>query len=738
MKHIFILFAAATAIAQSISISGAPATGHAARATQPITLVATGATAPVRWIQVSGEPLYFSAPTATTTSVTPPAAGTYSARIVATNGTADLQFGAVAAASSGAVKWADPNIAKMYGPAMRLGGSPYTEFHRDLANKIWTKFQLPDWNGADWKTQLTGTVSVANGSNVITGASGTTFLTHFCAAGVGSFSANWIVIWHDGGAGRRLQRMATCASDSSGTLDGNWTGTSGTYSYSRVLCPGCWTGGSDNLNYYDVVSAFYRLYYRTGDTLWRDRARVLADNWNEGPGWDEGRIVYFGSPGPLRAPPRTMALLGLMWWAYESGNSAWWSNNTGALDSIKADVDTEVGGANNLIGDIREQMYRLAFLAVASVWHPDSAKRSAYLASVQSSITSQWAARGSGGVPPISLYYGTAPWNGGAAAGTVTVTTGSAVVTGAGTNFTAGNSFGNQQTPTGRPSFWVATASNGLTGDARAYTVQTFTSSTSITLSEPYAGPGCEAGCSGRYWQMNTITGRAWQPFQLGLGAAMWRVIHQFTGIEAARQFAIDWAGYVTSQGWQSSTRGLRFAVGGPDCAAPAVEGSSNCLFKSAVDNPFGIWDARMLNTEATQGCAAAIEYGASALLSACDDLYSAAYSCSAGMPSYDTKCAQQLVESVAGSDPTPKTVGFAYGVGGGSSYPAARVGGYVADPRSIVVAAGSGVTVDVRYPDGQVIATTCTAGACTANYDAAQGTPKVRITRGGIVGGWR
>jgi len=70
---------------------------------------------------------------------------------------------------------------------------------------------------------------------------------------------------------------------------------------------------SNNLNYYDVVHALYKLYYRTGLTKYQTEARTFADNWYK---FATGQGYYYGAP-------RAMAYLGMIDRAVDGRPSIW-------------------------------------------------------------------------------------------------------------------------------------------------------------------------------------------------------------------------------------------------------------------------------------------------------------------------------------------------------------------------------------------------------------------------------
>ncbi len=133
---------------------------------------------------------------------------------------------------------------------------------------------------------------------------------------------------------------------------------------------------SNNLNYYDVVHALFKLYYRTGLTKYQTEARMLADNWYK----------YASGQGYAISAPRVIGYLGLIDRAIDGHYSIWgaldyylnypWPLTTLFTSSTPYPVGT--------IFDARETGYAVRFLARAaslfanSDGTPNAAKRTQY------------------------------------------------------------------------------------------------------------------------------------------------------------------------------------------------------------------------------------------------------------------------------------------------------------------------------------------------------------------------
>jgi hypothetical protein len=136
-------------------------------------------------------------------------------------------------------------------------------------------------------------------------------------------------LWWNGpdgqGSGRFLVQVSTIDSPTSLTIQrygGYWgpTAESTNIQYSSPSLPELgiyWnytSQPSNNLNYYDVVHALYKLYYRTNLTKYLTEARTLADNWYK----------YATSQGyDNLGAPRAMGFLGMIDRAIDGRPSIW-------------------------------------------------------------------------------------------------------------------------------------------------------------------------------------------------------------------------------------------------------------------------------------------------------------------------------------------------------------------------------------------------------------------------------
>jgi len=81
-------------------------------------------------------------------------------------------------------------------------------------------------------------------------------------------------------------------------------------------------GDNVGSNFYDLALSLYLLYYRTGDTAWRDCARLVAKNWRDDPLNQNINAYLSGNYSLSVPPPRSFSTLGLAIFALEAGDSS--------------------------------------------------------------------------------------------------------------------------------------------------------------------------------------------------------------------------------------------------------------------------------------------------------------------------------------------------------------------------------------------------------------------------------
>jgi hypothetical protein len=583
--------------------------------------------------------------------------GEYSFRLTVTDeegrqGVQDFIVGAVETDENDVVIHADPNINFVFGPMMRLGKSAWPwqdENHRDLSETYGRLVMSGEgvW-AADWATPLPGTITASPRNRVITGM-GTSFQSDFCGGpGNTKPATSFSVIVLGSGANSYPAAIAECTSDTqillapgeessapaladapySRTLNGYWWG-------------GAWNGagGANNANYYDNVMAHYALYYRTGLTRYRDYARALADRW-------------YDSPFFLRAPfPRMWSLGGVLWRAYEGRLYHWWEQKLNpALDTMALQV-----GQSTQINDLREEAYRLAYVAIAGRLTEDSSRADRYKQAIITAAKRRWApSRNSEGYW-LSNSYGYASWNG--KVGRVNVSTGSTSVIGVGT--TSSDSHPN--------SGWNSTRVGNcffIPGDAEAYSVQAVLSSTELILDRPYAGPNRERS----EWQVSNLCGTGVQPFMLGIAMTAWGYGYELTSEPEMREFSVQAANWVLDKGVQKSTKGLYYGRVYPNCEPP-TEDNGNCAYDSR--SAARVEASRFLNGEVLGALAHAYSQDPKpAMRGDIDRLFGAVFGKRSGP---ETDSIYTTLLSVSTNGCCPKNFGFFYGFGKSWSWPAVR-----------------------------------------------------------------
>jgi hypothetical protein len=612
------------------------------------------------WEQLEGpSPVKWSDAATANPTVSNLVFGEYKVKLTVTDEDGDqtfkeLDFGSVPTKDNGVVANPDSNVEFVFGPLLRYGASPWSwqdENHRDLAEAYGRAVQ--EGNGkwaADWKTQLAGTVTTTKGSRVITG-NGTSFQTDFCGSPgkttpVDSYTV--VVLWN--GSQRYPAVVSSCQSDTSLVVA---TGEENNYPalnevpVSRTLNGAWWggawngTGGSNNANYYDNVMAHYALYYRTGLTRYRDYARNLADTW-------------YDSPFFLKAPyPRLWSLGGIMWRASEDGKAEWWDRLHPALDQWARQIIVP-----STLGDVREEAYKVAFVALASRLTPDHARADRYRQAVLDAAQKRWNPQRQEDGSWLTQTYGYASWNG--KVGKANLTNGSATVTGVGTTGSDAHP-GSGWNPSRIGNCFYAP------GDSEAYTVVGVPSATEVTLDRPYNGTTKE----NFGWQMSNLCGKGVQPFMMGIIGTTWDYVYKLTGDPLARDFVTGVANWILNNGVQESTKGLYYGRIFPNCE-PIRDKRPSCSYDPGSTG--SVEASRVLTGEVLGALSAGYGIEKNPSMRAKNDkLYGAVFGKDDG-PEADGVYATLLKASANGC--CPKNFGFFYGFGHASNWPAIRLSG--------------------------------------------------------------
>lgn len=566
----------------------------------------------------------------------------------------EFVFGAVATDDEGRVQPEDPMVTKVFGPMLRWGLSPWPyldDRHAVFANHFGQSLTANPKFRDDWNEPLSGTVSVTNGSNTVTGT-GTNFQVDFCGSEGATTpdQTRVFVLWYPAGGGRfgrRTFSVTSCDSPTQMKFDSIYltTGNLSGLQYARMGCLGCWIGGSDNFNYYDNVMAHYAMYYRTALTKYRDYARLLADRWWSSPATDQGRACTFGGDaGRSCTAPRVQAYVGLLWRAHDGRPDMW--------PDLRIGINHFKTGQSRLVFDVREQGYSLSFVAVAAMLDPDQIKRNEYLADVNASVNDLWkASQDSSGVW-LNYSYGyeannTNPPN------SINVTRGS--------NEILGNNTANYW-PVNSAGLWILRQ-----GDRRPYYTQPGSNNTRLILDRPYEGESA----NGQLYQMNVFVGYGVAPFTLGiLGNGMYYA-YLATGNESARQIVLDVAHWLKRYGVRVATRGLYYGRLYPPCE-PDPDTAPNCIFGSASD-PLIVAAERYLSGEVIKTFTEAyLLSGDPDLKATADDLVGAALGKTGG-PLTDNNFVLELDQTLQFDK--AKNFGFWFGFGASHTWPAGRLG---------------------------------------------------------------
>jgi hypothetical protein len=465
-----------------------------------------------------------------------------------------------------------------------------------------------------------------------------------------------------------------------------------------------WINGSSNVNYYDNVMAFYTLYYRSGIDDYLNYARNLADIWYTMPWFDQGRAALSGSSTLF---PRLQSITGLVLRALD-GQPSYWSG-------IEQYVNYDYGFANvppaagMALNDIREQGYATAFLALAALYDPTPANQATYVSELETVISNVWAPAAQPGGNWMNITDGNATWNG--AAGTAIVQNGSNIVNG--TNTAWEQDWFNQN------SFWTADPNGVTNGDSIAYTA-TVLSPTQLSLNIPYQG----ANNSGRGWQANNLVGTGTQPFMLGVVGNSFYYAYLATGDARLPGYLTNIQNWLSTQGYRPDARGLWYGRVFPNCEPIAIT-NSNC-------SGGNVEQSRFLSGEVVGTLSAAyLISGNGAVATFGDNLYGAMFGGPTGGPDSDSTYVTDVAPGGwAMQNNLAKDFGFFFGFGGGSTWPAARLGTSALPPPmgcSYSLAANG-----AALPSGGGTGTvSITASAPGCPWTATSASPGVSITAG-------
>jgi hypothetical protein len=362
------------------------------------------------------------------------------------------------------------------------------------------------------------------------------------------------------------------------------------------------------------------------------------------------------------------------------------------------------------ISDIREQGYTLAFTALGALFDPSPSHVAAYNTSLLWALNNRWAPQQESDGSWRNLSYGFATWNG--HPGTVTVTNGSRIVQGTGTNW--------QPSWFNSAAFWSGNT-NGTQGDPFAY-VATYVSPTELMLDRPYTG----GNAAGRGWQLSNLVGVGTQPFMLGILGSAFRYAYLATNEERFRDYTVDIANWISQHGYRPATRGLWYGRYFANCE-PIAEGNRFC----AAEN---VEQSRILTAEVLNAFSYARLVRPSAdLTRRGDDLFGAMFGKLGGPGSDQNYLTGYNDNGFMFLATNGKWFGFMFGFSFSSSWPAARIDAGTPDPIPVDVPVAfdlasvpdaESLRLTVSLPNGGTpIVQTCTSSPCTVSLDKRLGT---------------
>ncbi|MDQ6759689.1 MAG: hypothetical protein M3Z32_07480, partial [Acidobacteriota bacterium] len=455
-----------------------------------------------------------------------------------------VSYGAVATDANGSIVIPDATAAQIIGPQLKFcsvptgcpGGTPWpyiddrAAYVADVVGR-----SIPSMWPQDWNTPATGTIVCTNGSQSCVGT-GTNFVTEICTPGKA------LVLYYPsadypGTFGRGLHYPSSCADATHLTLGSPYVDSAGTTPAMQyaVLSEALNTAylnfaGRSNIttaNYYDNVLAFYNLFYRTGNSVYRTYARQLADLVWTSPFWDRGRawaITAAGlSGGPWSMESRKYAMQGIILRANDGQPGMW----TGIRHYW--DFCDYVYNRGLVPSDHREQGFAMSYLGLCALVDPSGTQRTACLATL-SGITTKYLAT----VQATQSPYGTneSPWSsfpspsGHGDGSLVKVVDGSTAVTVvSGTpqflSVNPGNTGDCSNTDTCSSiwfgSFGLTTPTANSQGDSRSYQYTT-TDDANLVLKTPYASGSCPApnGCT-KGWAVGPLNGLGQLSYMTGV-----------------------------------------------------------------------------------------------------------------------------------------------------------------------------------------------------------------------------
>lgn len=728
-------------VAQSITPSGSAAgcvlhstATYVCRAGQTITLTAAGG-APYSWSILEG--VVDVAGSGSVVTVQPRVFGQYRWQVSTGAGTATITIGAVPTNEAGVVIPGSA-VERLYMPnQLRWGLSPWpgVDAHgRDAATTLAADMTtVGSIINDDWLTPDAGTVSISNGGTVATFSGATNIQTLICAGGttVPSGQDGWtLVVWTASGAERADAAIKGCPSSTTATIGvpGGTTWDLPTVASAQfsILTPTEFQfqgnqGFNKKWSFYDTIWAAYSMHRRTALTVYRDHGRMFGDRWFRSPFVNRGK--HFGGP---RAPfPRVWCIVGLMFYSEDVGGTVkadLWAN---MATQMFPDMDLLFGQGVGVaflytagFGDLREEGNRVMLWAARMVLDPDAGRRAAVVAKVNAYL--DWTELHKS----TPYYIVERVGKGDESVVDVTVTNGSAIVTGTGipTRMCSTEPIGSWAV------MFYITETNS---DLNAYRC-VWNSSTQFTLVDAAGVNTPYTGASGAKKAVANVgvgvhVGNH-QPYFLGFhGRSMAVLSRAYTTAGDATRAATSMAWAAKASAWlqtwhDSASRGVSYFAGGGNCPTP-----------TSCPNGFTVDQMQFLGLETLAGCGEGyLQSGLTVQLTACDRFLAGAFGANGGPDADGSTTAPELVSPFRQGIETVmqgRFFSFVQGAGGAGVYLGARVGGAgaaAATNVSVMIGGGGTRTVQITQPNGEVTSQSC-AGACSVSVDSRAGASSVR-----------
>lgn len=679
-----------------------------------------------------------------------------------------------------------PGVPSAAANASGAAGVNQWPYYIDRAKVIAEKTQdLFNANPDTWDTPSThGVITISNGCNgtsgtgcsTVTGSGGTQFTTDFCAdpENYPDILIHYRSTLYPGQTGRRRMAVVSCVDDSHMTIgfrDGNrnpyaadfitWpdhmSSNTTNMSYSRIDDSAyAWWGFSQLTGmYYDPPEGLYWLYYATGDTTYRDRARVMADQWWMWSAIDGGGVIREDTGNQIYAEPRNIAFQSLMLRAMDGRPEMW----PGLRRILEFYYNHGINDGGR-VGDLRNAGYTTGWLAMASIFDPDATQRSHWYTYLTNRLNDTWEPNViiSGTSNQWRYWIGTDAGLGGyfnfgsyhkIFNGTATVTTNSRTVGGSGTNFltTTTDDQGVEGCVAGGYIWFFPTGSMYILdnkgepqGEYYAYKIESVGGDNSLTLVRPYAGANGsrDYGCIGNNPDGGNL-GTWVQPFMLGIDAQAFtwaRLAASPTYFNDATSFtkwtahALGAARYIRDVSYIPSTLGTKYMSRSPSSETPIFADSCN-FCSNGLDK-----DATQQNTVESFWIYALLQTleGDSSTRATYDARFGGIY----GKPGSgglveDSGFMQSLENNWPTNSRAQKWFGYMTGTGKNWAYLTARMGGlqspnvktvpvWLGAPSS-TNSACSYWSLTVTTPDGNTSAPqSCSTASCTVSADARIG----------------